>query len=105
MNSTRTAALAGVALATIGVAVATTSAETIGRAAAGPSVRAAQANLVERFTVGLDARCHVAVLRMRLSRNVPVGIVIDGDGRVPLGRLSAAAARAARTGGLCSPSV
>ena len=95
MNSTRTAAVVCVALATIGVAVATTTAGTIGRAAARASVRAAQANLIERFTVRLDARCHVAVLRMRLSRSAPVGIVIDGDGRVPLGRVSASAARAA----------
>lgn len=95
MNSTRTAAVVCVALATIAVAVATTAADTTDRAAAVPAVQTAQANLIERFTVRLDARCHVAVLRMRLSRSVPVGIVIDGDGRVPLGRVSASAVRAA----------
>lgn len=95
MNSTRTAAVVCVALATVGVAVATTTAGMSGRAGAVPAVHAAEANLIERFTVRLDARCQVAVLRIRLSRSLPVGIVIDGDGRVPLGRASASAVRAA----------
>lgn len=95
MNSVRTTGVVCVAITTIGVALATMAADPVGRAAAVPAVQAAQANLIERFTVRLDARCHVAVLRMRLSRSVPVGIVIDRDGRVPLGRVSASAARAA----------
>ena len=98
MNFTRGAALVLVALTTIGVAVATTAAATLGGGtAAAPSVRAADANVIERFTVSLDARCHVAVLRMRLSRSVPVGILVDGVARVPLGspRRSVSAAQAA----------
>lgn len=99
MNYTRSAALVLVALTTIGVAVATTAAATLrGGTAAAPSVRAADANLIERFTVSLDARCQVAVLRMRLSRSVPVGILVNGNGligRVPLGPVRGAAAQAA----------
>lgn len=70
-----------------------------GGAVAAPSVRAADVNLIERFTVSLDARCHVAVLRMRLSRSVPVGILVDGVARVPLGppRRSVSAAQAAES--------
>ena len=101
MNFTRNAALAHVlvALTTIGVAVATTAAATPrGGTAAAPLVQAADANLIERFTISLDARCRVAVLRMRLSRSVPVGILVDGNGivgRVPFGRVRGAAAQAA----------
>ena len=73
MNFMRGAELVLVALTTTGVAVATTAAATLGgETPAAPSVRAADANLIERFTVSLDARCRVAVLRMRLSRSVPV---------------------------------
>lgn len=99
MNVTRSAALVLVALTTIGVAVATTAAATLrGATAAAPSVRAADANLIERFTVSLDARCHVAVLRMRLSRSARVGILVNGNGivgRVPFGPVRGATAQAA----------
>ncbi len=60
-------------------------------------MRSAQADLIERFTVRLDARCQVAVLRMRLARSAPVGIVVDGTGRVPLGSVRTSGVRAAAT--------
>jgi hypothetical protein len=71
----------------------------VGGAGATTPARPAQADLIRRFTVRLDARCHVAVLRIRLSRPAPVGIVPDGDPsiRVPLGRAAAAAGAAATT--------
>lgn len=94
MNFIRGAALVLVALTTIGVGVATTAATLGGETPAASSVRAADANLIERFTVSLDARCRVAVLRMRLSRSVPVGILVDGTGRVPLGTLRGATSAA-----------
>lgn len=99
-DSTRTAALVLVALMTIGVAVAMTAAATPGGGvAAAPSVRAADVTLIGRFPVSLDVRCHVAVLRMRLSRSVPVGILVDGVARVPLGppRRSVPGAQAAES--------
>ena len=97
MSSTRTVVI-GAAAAVVG---ATATAVALGGgAAAEPPVRPAQAGLIERFTVRLDARCQVAVLRIRLERSAPVGIVVDDSpaGRVPLGRVAASGLRAAATG-------
>lgn len=84
------------AAAITAVAVTAATAVTIaGATGATQPSQPAQSDLIKRFTVRLDSRCHVAVLRMRLSRSAPVGIAILGDGRVPLGRASASAATAA----------
>ena len=91
MNSTRNVVLGTVAV------VAAAAAALGGEVAAEPTVRSAQADLIERFSVRLDVRCQVAVLRIRLARPAPVGIVVDGSpaGRVPLGRVTASTAQAA----------
>ena len=96
MSSTRKVAIGAVAGGIV-IAVAVAGG---GGAAAVPAARSAQADLVERFTVRLDARCQVAVLRIRLARPAPVGIIVDDSvaGRVPLGRVATSGARAAATG-------
>ncbi len=58
MNSTRNAVLRTAAV------VAAAAAAFGGEVAAEPTVRSAQADLIERFSVRLDARCQVAVLRI-----------------------------------------
>ena len=99
MSSTRKVVIGAVAGGAIAVAVAIAAGGGAG-AAAEPPVRSAQAGLIERFTVRLDARCQVAVLRIGLARSAPVGIVVDDSvaGRVPLGRVATSGARAAATG-------
>ena len=92
MSATRNVVIGAVAV------LAGSAAAFGGGVAAEPSVRSAQAaDLIQRFTVRLDARCRVAVLRMRLSRAAPVGIIVDDSpaGRVPLGRVTTSGARAA----------
>ncbi len=86
----------GAALAISTVAATAVAAVTLaGPTGATRPAEPAQSDLIERFTVRLDSRCHVAVLRMRLSRRAPVGIIVQRFGRVPLGIASASTAAAA----------
>ena len=86
---------------TAAAVVMVTAAAVAAGAAAGTRspARPAQADLIQRFTVRLDARCHVAVLRMRLARPLQVGIVPDRElvGRVPLGRAAATTSSAGKS--------
>ena len=91
--SPRRTAVAVAAIAVTGAAVVTLTAAT----GASPPAQPAQSDLIERFSVRLDSRCQVAVLRMRLSRSAPVGILVNRVGRVPLGTASASRAAAAAT--------